>query len=97
MLAFSLPVQGATPSSVLLVTMNGQEVLPRGADPNGFANIKISLYVNQFKACYTLSVGNMAYMSHLEIHQAVKGQNGPEVLGMEAGGYRTTWTSCNTG
>ena len=91
------PVSAAVPNHVLLATMNGQEVLPRGADPNGFGNLKISFYLGQWKACYSFTVGNIWSTDTVAIHQGVKGQSGPEVIALEAGAKRLTWSSCNMG
>lgn len=95
-LAFGAPVHGAGPSAVLVVTLNGQDVRPK-ADPNGFGNAKVSLYPTKVKVCISLTVGNIARAEGLAIHKAAPGLNGPEVLALEAPGYRTIMNSCNEG
>ncbi len=69
--------------SVRMATLTGAEVVPTGSgdtNPNATGEVRLTLYPNKNKICYTIKAENIAKAKSAHLHEAPAGQNGPVKL-----------------
>ena len=69
--------------SVRMATLTGAEVVPPSSgDIDGIGQVKMTLYPNKNKICYTIQADNIGPATAAHLHEAPAGQTGPVKLNL---------------
>ncbi len=69
--------------SVRVAMLDGPQVVPPAqGDPDGKGKVRMTLYPNKNKICYTIKAENIGQATAAHLHEAPAGMNGPVKLNL---------------
>jgi CHRD domain len=82
-LVLAAPVMGASGTTTLSTSLNGEEEVPGPGDPNGTGTATLTLDRQAGQICYQITVDKIRTAVAAHIHEGPAGVAGPVVVGLD--------------